>query len=295
LHIIIRTATFACAAFVAGVAWGGTTLERIKQSGKIVIAHRDASVPFSYLDADNKPVGYSIDLCLKVVEGLRKKLGMKALTPAYTLVTSANSVATLVESKADMECGSTNNNAERREKVEFTVPHFISGARFLVRTESKVEDLSGFDGKRLVSTTGTTPLKSIEQANRDRFLRITILQVPDHVRAVEMVEKGEADGFAMDDVLLYGLRAGRPAPDRLKVVGKFLTIEPIAIMLPKDDPEFKKIVDDEMKRLITSREAYAIYDRWFMQPIPPKNAVLNLPMNYLLKDFWKYPTSQVPN
>jgi ABC-type amino acid transport substrate-binding protein len=109
-----------------------------------------------------------------------------------------------------------------------------------------------------------------------------------------MVEKGEADGFAMDDVLLYGLISGRPDPGKLKVVGKFLTIEPLAIMLSKDDAELKRIADDEMKRLIATREAHTIYERWFLRPIPPKNRPLNLPMNYLLRDFWKYPTDQVP-
>jgi ABC-type amino acid transport substrate-binding protein len=155
--------------------------------------------------------------------------------------------------------------------------------------------LTQFEGKKLVSTKGTTPLKIVEQANRERLLHINILEAPDHARAVEMVEKGEADGFAMDDVLLYGLIAGRPDPSKLKVVGKFLTIEPLAIMFGKEDADFKRLVDDEMKRLIASREAHAIFERWFAKPIPPKNTALNLPMNYLLKDFWKYPTDQVPN
>jgi glutamate/aspartate transport system substrate-binding protein len=134
LHTIIRAAALTWAALVADVAWGGTTLDRIKQSGKIVIAHRESSVPFSYLDADQKPIGYAIDLCLKVSEALRKKLGMKTLTPTFALVTAVNRIATITEAKADLECGSTTNNAERREKVAFTVPHFITGARFLVRT-----------------------------------------------------------------------------------------------------------------------------------------------------------------
>ena len=108
------------------------------------------------------------------------------------------------------------------------------------------------------------------------------------------VEKGEADAFVMDDVLLYGLAAGRPDPKALKVVGRFMTTEPLAIMLPKNDPEFKKLVDEEMRRLITSREIYPIYDKWFNKPIPPNNTVLNLPVSYLLRDFWKYPTDQVP-
>jgi len=275
-------------------AHAGPVLDRIKQSGKIVIAHRESSVPFSYLDADKKPVGYAVELCLKLAEAVRKKLELKTLTTEFMMVTPANRITMVEQGKADMECGSTTNNAERRQKVAFTVPHYIAGARYAVRADSRIDDLRGFEGLKLVSTKGTTPLKAIDKANRDGLLRITILEAPDHARALEMVEKGEADGFAMDDVLLYGLISGRPDPGKLKVVGKFLTIEPLAIMLPKNDPEYKKMVDDEMKRLIYSKEAYAIYERWFMKPIPPKNVPMNLPMNYLTKDFWKYPTDQVP-
>ena len=123
---------------------------------------------------------------------------------------------------------------------------------------------------------------------------MTLQEAPEHARAVEMVEKGESDGFAMDDVLLYGLISSRAQPEKLKVVGKFLTIEPLAIMLAKNDAEFKAILDQEMKRLIVSREIYVIYERWFQAPIPPRNRALDLPMNYLLKDLWKYPTDWVP-
>jgi glutamate/aspartate transport system substrate-binding protein len=277
-----------------GSSAAADVLDRIKARGKIVLAHRESSVPFSYVSADRKPMGYAVDLCLRVAEAVRKNLQLKALPVEYLLVTPADRIAAVVEGRADMECGSTTNNAERRQKVAFTVPHYITGARFMVRADSDVDQLAGFEGKKLVSTKGTTPLKAIDAANRDRLLRIQILEAPDHARAREMVERGEADGFAMDDVLLYGLIAGSADPGKLKVVGKFLTIEPLSIMLPKDDPAFKRIVDDEMKRLIATREAHAIYDRWFMRPIPPKNTALNLPMNYLLKDFWKYPTDQVP-
>jgi len=272
----------------------GPTLDRIKQTGKIVIAHRESSVPLSYVDANKKPVGYAVDLCLKLADAVKKKLNLQRLDVTYVMVTGSTRIPSIVEGKADLECGSTTNNAERREKVAFTVPHYIAGARYLVRADSKIDDLTNFDGKKLVSTKGTTPLKAVTAANKERLIGITVLEAPDHGKAVEMVESGEADGFVMDDVLLYGLRSDRPDPNKLKVVGKFLTIEPLAIMLSKDDPQFKHIVDDEMKRLITSHEAYAIYDKWFMQPIPPKNVALNMPMNYLLKDFWKYPTDQVP-
>ena len=251
-------------------------------------------MPFSFLDQDRKPVGYSIDLCLKLVDALRKKLELKTLTPAFVMVTPANRIATVEKGKADLECGSTTNNAERRQKVAFTIPHFITGARLLVKAASPIDRVEDLNGKKLVSTKGTTPLKAADQANRERLMGITIVEAPDHAKAVEMVEKGEADAFVMDDVLLYGLAAGRPDPKALKVVGRFMTTEPLAIMLPKNDPEFKKLIDEEMRRLITSRDIYPIYDKWFNKPIPPNNTVLNLPVSYLLRDFWKYPTDQVP-
>lgn len=271
-----------------------TVLERVAAGGKLVIAHRESSVPFSYVDANKQPVGYAVDLCLKIADAVRKKTGMKNMQVEFLLVTPSNRIATVEQGKADLECGSTTNNAERRQKVGFTIPHFITGARLLVRADSaaiRVEDLSG---KKVVSTKGTTPLKALEQANRERILRLDVLESPDHARGVEMVETGEADAFVMDDVLLFGLAANRAKPEGLKVVGKFLTTEPLAIMLPKNDADFKKVVDDEMRRLIQSKEIYPIYDKWFQKPIPPKNTSLNMPVSYLLKDFWKFPTDVVP-
>lgn len=275
-------------------ASAGPVLDRIKTSGRIVIAHREASVPFSYLLPDGRPVGYAVDLCLKVAEAVRQRLKMPSLNPQFMLVTPANRIQAVVDGKADLECGSTTNNAERREKVAFTVPHYITGARYLVRANSGITDLAQFEGRTLVSTKGTTPLKSITQANSERALHIKIVEAPDNAKAMDMLAAGQVDGFVLDDVQLYGIVSARPDADRFEVVGKLLTIEALAIVLPKNDPEFKAIVDDEMKRLITSREAHAVYERWFLKPIPPKNTSLKLPMNYLLKDFWKYPSDQVP-
>jgi len=293
LHHLRIALAATLSALAAAPAVAGPVLEGIREKGRIVIAHRESSVPFSYVDG-GKPVGYAIDLCRKVAEAVRTKLGLKALPVDFVKVTPADRMPMIVERRADLECGSTTNNAERRQKVAFTVPHYVAGARYLVRADSEIGDLQGFQGKKLVSTTGTTPLKAIVAANKERLLGITVLEAPDHARAVEMVEKGEADGFAMDDVLLYGLRAGRPDPNKLKVVGKLLTVEALSIMFAKDDAEFKQIVDDEMKRLVVSREALALYERWFTAPIPPKNAPLAIPMNYLLKDLWKYPTDWGP-
>jgi glutamate/aspartate transport system substrate-binding protein len=239
-------------------------------------------------------MGYAVDLCLKLAEAVRKRLDIKAIAPEFVLVTAGNRIQMVVDGKADLECGSTTNNAERRQKVAFTIPHYITGARYMVLADSPIAELPMFEGKKLVSTKGTTPLKEVDRANRERLLRITIVEAPEHAKAMQMVLAGEVDGFVMDDVLLYGLISSSADPGKLKVVGKFLTIEPLAIMMRKDDPEFKKICDEEMKRLIYSHEAYTIYDRWFSKPIPPKNLPLNLPMNYLLRDFWKYPSDQVP-
>jgi ABC-type amino acid transport substrate-binding protein len=290
----LATLLLASAAAAMAQSEASAVLERLRKGGTLVIAHRESSVPFSYVDANGKALGYAVELCQKLAESLRKQLKLSALPIRYLPVTPSSRIETIVKGEADLECGSTTNNAERREKVAFTVPHYITGARFLVRSDSNVGDLTDFEGKRLVSTKGTTPLKAVIKANLERLLRINVIEAPEHAKAMEMVAKGEADGFVMDDVLLYGLIAGQPEPGKFKVVGKLLTIEPLAIMLPKGDAGFKRAIDEEMKRLIRSNEAVAVYERWFLQPIPPKGTALNLPMNYLLRDFWKYPTDVVP-
>jgi glutamate/aspartate transport system substrate-binding protein len=268
-------------------------LDRVAAGGKLVLAHRASSVPFSYVH-EGKPMGYAVDLCLRLAEAVRRKTGMKDMAVAFLQVTPENRMAMVEQGKADLECGSTTNNAERREKVAFTIPHFITGTRLLMKASSKVTRMEDLAGKKLVSTRGTTAYKVAEKAGRERLMGFTLLEAPDHARAVEMVEKGEADAFAMDDVLLYSLAASRPDPKALKVEGRFLTTEALAIALPRQDAAFKQVVDEEMRRLITSREILAIYDKWFMQPIPPQGRALHLPVSYLLRDFWKYPTDQVP-
>jgi ABC-type amino acid transport substrate-binding protein len=275
-------------------AHAGPSLDRIKASGKITLAYQPGP-PFAYAVEQGKPMGYAIDLCLKLSEAVRKALDMKALQVEYLPVASAERLPVMLAQKADLECGSTTNNEVRRQSVAFTVPHYITGTRYAVRSGSPIDSLRDFEGKKLVSTAGSTPLASVTKAAQEGLLRIQVISVASVEEAISMVESGAADGFAMDDVLLYALIADRPDPSKLKVVGKFLTIEPLAIMLPKNDPELKRIVDAEMKRMIYGKEAQALYQRWFEQPIPPKGRSLNMPMNYLLKDFWKLPTDWVPN
>ena len=278
---------------LSGVSAAGV-MDKVQAGGALVIAHRESSVPFSYIDTrSGKPVGYALDLCLRLAEAVRKQTGRKDMKVEFLMVTPANRMAAIEQGKADMECGSTTNNAQRRQTVAFTVPHFITGARMLVKAESTINAMEDLKGKKLVSTKGTSPMALVTQANRQRLMGITIVEAPDHARALEMVENGEADAFVMDDVLLNGLAAARPDPRALKVVGKFLSTEPLAIMLPKADTAFKKLVDEEMKRIITSREIHPIYEKWFLQPIPPSSTNLNLPISYLLRDFWKYPTADI--
>ena len=239
-------------------------------------------------------MGYALDICRRLASAVQQKLGMDKLSVELLQVTPANRIETVAQNKAQLECGSTTNNASRREKVAFTIPHFITGARLLVKADSPVDRIDHPQLKTVVSTRNTTPLTALRRLDLERFLKLRILEAEDHQQAVGMVERGEADAFAMDDVLLFGLAAGRPDPKALKVVGRFFTTEPLAIMLPKDDPVFKKIVDDEMRRLIYSGEIKSIYATWFEKPIPPKGVALNLPISYLLRDFWKYPTDKVP-
>lgn len=267
---------------------------KLRAGEPLVIAFREASIPFSYMASGKEPVGYAIDLCLQLAEVLRKELKLPNMQVSYLPVSAAQRIPSIVEGRADLQCSSTINNAERREKVSFTIPHFITGIRYLVKTTSNIESLEDLKNKRVVSTVGATGLQVLEQKNRELLHGMTIMSAPTHTAAVEMVENGKADAFAMDDIQLYSLAANRPDPKALKVVGKFLTTDALAIMFAKDDLPFKRLVDREMRRLIVSRDIYPIYDKWFMQPIPPKGQSLQLPTSYLLKDFWKYPSDFVP-
>ena len=270
-------------------------LNKLRAGEPLIIAYREASIPFSYVAGGADPIGYAIDLCVHLAGVMQRELKLKELPIQYLPVTSAQRIPTIVEGKADLQCSSTTNNAERRQQVAFTIPHFITGGRYLVKSDSKIKGIDDLRGKKVVSTVGTTVIKQIEQKNQELSLGITVLQGANHTQGVEMVENGEADAFVMDDILLYGLAVSRPDPKALKIVGKHLNTEPLAIMFGKDDPELKKLIDKEMRRLILSKEIYPIYDKWFTKPIPPKNYNLNLPPSFLLRDFWKYPSDFVPN
>ena len=284
---------FLCIAVVGSTASQAGQLDTIKQTRQMTIAHREASIPFSYFDTDKRPIGYSVDICQKLVIALERELKIPKIEVTYLPVSSASRIPTIAEGKASMECGSTTNTAERRKLVDYTIAHFISASRFVVRKDSgytKIEDLTG---RIVASTKGTTNIKTLERISGERLLKLNIIESQDHADGFGMVANKKADAFAMDDVLLYGLRANSSTPEAFEVIGKPMTIEPYAVMLPKGDAAFKKVIDTEMRRIILSGEINAIYKKWFEQPIPPKGINLNLPMPYMLRDSFKYPSDKV--
>jgi glutamate/aspartate transport system substrate-binding protein len=268
-------------------------LTRIRDAREIVLAHRDASIPFSYLDDRKQPIGYSMDLCMKLVDAVRRELKLPTLAVRHLAVTSASRIPAIAEGRASLECGSTTNNAERRRRVDYTIAHFISAARFAVRTRSGIQSLEDLTGKTVVSTRGTTNIKTLQAISEERLLKMKIMEADDHAAAFALVATGKADAFAMDDVLLYGLRANAAQPQDYAVIGKPMTIEPYAVMLPKGQPAFKKVIDDEMRRLIFTGELQQLYQKWFMSPIPPRGINLELPMSFMLKESFKFPSDKV--
>lgn len=271
----------------------GDTLSKIRDTKTIVIAHRETSLPFSYLDDNKKTIGYAVDLCLKVADAVKRELKLSQLNIEYLAVTSANRISAIEQGKADLECGSTTNTAERRKQVAFTIPHFVAATRMLVRSDSGIKNWSDLRGKRVVTTKGTGTIKALVERDMVRSLGLRLLEGRDHAESFAMVEKGLAEAFTTDDVLLYGLRATAPNPGNFTVVGDAISTEPDAIMMRKDDPAFKAVVDREMGRIINEGEIYKLYDKWFMKPIPPKGINMSMPMGYLLRDIFRFPTDKV--
>lgn len=271
---------------------GNSVVQRIQVTGAVRLAHRESSVPFSFV-ADGKPMGYAVDLCLRVVDALRTTLRMPQLRVEYVPVSPANRIAAIVDGKADLECGSTTNNRERRDQVAFTIPHYIAGSRMIVKADSGIRKWSDLRGKTVVSTTGTTPLVQVRKMNDSGAMGWRVVEAKDHAEAFAMVESGRADAFVMDDVLLYGLRANARNPAAYSVTGDLLTIEPYAIMLSKHDAEFKKLVDRAMIASIYDQETQKLYRKWFLSPIPPNGITLDIPMSYLLRDSFKFPSDKV--
>jgi glutamate/aspartate transport system substrate-binding protein len=241
-------------------------------------------VPFSYLDGPNKPIGFSVELSNAVVEAVKKKLNKPNLQVALMPVTSQNRIPLITNGTVDLECGSTTNNTARGKDVAFAINHFYTGTRLLVKKSSKIKNYADLAKKTVASTTGTTNALVMRKYNTEKNLGMDIVLGKDHADSFLLVESDRAVAFAMDDILLFGLIANAKTPADFEVVGDSLQVEPYACMLPKDDPAFKKLVDDTFAGLMKSGEFEKLYNKWFMQPIPPKNVPLNLPMSPQLKE-----------
>ena len=266
------------------------TLKKVNDSNKITVSYREASVPFSYLIGSTKSVGFSVELTEAIVDDIRKKLKKPNLEVAYMPVTSQNRIPLLVNGTYDLECGSTTNNSTRAKDVTFAINHFYTGTRLLTKKSSGVKNYADLAKKTVASTTGTTNAQVIRRYSADKNLDMQLILGKDHDDSLLLVENDRALAFAMDDILLFGLMANSKNPAALEVVGDSLQVEPYACMVRKDDPEFKKLVDGTITRLMKSGEFAQMYTKWFMSPIPPKGVNLNLPMSEQLKINLKTPT-----
>ena len=273
-------------AFVVPAAMAQTpmTLDKVKSSGTITVAYRDSSIPFSYLDDKAQPVGFGWEICGRIVDEVKKATGHANLKVQSQAVTSANRIPLLMNGTIDIECGSTTNNSERQKQVAFATKYFYTGTRFLVKAGTAVNSIDDLKGKTVVSTTGTTNYKIIRNLNEEKKLGIDLIGAKDHADSALLVQTGRAVAFAMDDILLYGLKASAANPAEFAVVGEAIQVEPYAIMLRKDDPAFKKLVDDTLAGLMKSGDFEKLYKKWFMSPIPPKGINLNAPMSKELQD-----------
>jgi ABC-type amino acid transport substrate-binding protein len=268
----------------AALAQAPATLDKIKASGSMTVAYRESSIPFSYLGGDAQPVGFGWEICGKIVEQVKKATGRTDLKLATQAVTSQNRIPLLQNGTIDIECGSTTNNSERAKQVAFAINYFYTGTRFLVRSDSPVKGIADLKGKKVVSTTGTTNFQVLRRLNAEQSIGFELLTAKDHAESALLVQQQRADAFGMDDILLYGLRASAQNPTELAVVGEALQVEPYAIMLRRDDPAFKKLVDDTLAGLMKSGEFETLYKKWFQSPIPPKGINLNAPMSKELQD-----------
>ncbi len=261
------------------------TLKRIHDTGAILIGVRESSVPFSFLDANKQPQGYSVDLCLRIAEAIKAELRMPKLEVKYVPVTSANRIAMVKNGNIDLECGSTTNTRDREAEVAFAYTTFVAGIKMLAKTASNINSVDDLRGKTVVVTKGTTSEKMINTINDERLLHLNVIVSPDHEQSFKMVADGTAVAFPMDDVLLYGLISKAKNPDDFAVVGRYMSVEPYGIMLRKGEPAFEKLVDRSLNEMFQSGDVRRIYAKWFA------TKDLTVPINQYLREAFQVPNT----
>jgi glutamate/aspartate transport system substrate-binding protein len=284
---------FAVAALAVGGAFAqaNDTIGKVKASGVITMGVRDSSGGLSYTLGDGKYGGFHVELCERIIANLDKAIGKK-LEVKYLPVTSQNRIPLVQNGTVDIECGSTTNNQARAKDVSFVDTTFVEEVRIAVKANSGITSIAQLNGKNVATTTGTTSVQLLRKHERAKGVDFKEIFGKDHADSFLLLESGRADAFVMDGQILAGNIASSKNPSEYKIVGEPLSVEPIAIMIRKDDPAFKKLCDDTVVGLMKSGEIQKIYDKWFMKPIPPKNVAINLPASAATKDAWANPNDK---
>ena len=274
------------------VAQDSGTLKKIRDSGRIVMGVRESSSPLSYTLGGGQYTGFHVEMCQRIIDNIKTQLKLPKLEIQYSPVTSQNRIPLMENGTIDIECGSTTNNAARQKQVDFAPTTYITEVRMAVKANSGINSINQLNGRTIATTTGTTSVQHLRKHQRAKGVDFKEIYGKDHADSFLLLESGRADAFVMDDNILAGLIATSKNPSDFKIVGEVLSVEPIAIMMRRDDPAFKKMVDEAVRALIKSSEYQKLYDKWFLSPIPPRNTSVNLPMGETLKAALKDPNDK---
>ena len=268
------------------------TLKKIKDTGTITIGHRESSIPFSYLDDKQQPVGYAMDLCAKVVDAVKAELKMPNLKVAYQPVTSANRIPLLQNGTVDIECGSTTNSVERQKQVSFGPTYFVINVTAAVKKNSGIKQLADLNGKTVSTTSGTTSVPLLKKYEKTANADVKEIYGKDHAESFLLLSQDRVAAFVMDDILLAGQIANSANPGDYVILPESLRTEPYSMMMRKDDPQFKALVDRTVGAVMKSGEIEKIYAKWFLSPIPPKGVNMNFPMTPAIKEAFANPNDK---
>jgi glutamate/aspartate transport system substrate-binding protein len=288
----MKKSLLALAALLVAGAASADTLAKIKETGAVAMGVRESSGALSYTLGDGKYAGFHTEVCQHVLADLQKKLGLAKLEIKYQPVTSQNRIPLVQNGTVDIECGSTTNNATRQKDVAFAVTTYVEEVRIAVKANSGITSIAQLNGKNVATTTGTTSVQLLRKHERATGVDFKEIFGKDHADSFLLLESGRADAFVMDGQILAGNIAKAKNPADFKIVGEVLSVEPIAIMLRKDDPAFKKAVDDSIIAMMKSGEIAKLYDKWFMQPIAPANTKVGLPASEATKAAWANPNDK---
>jgi glutamate/aspartate transport system substrate-binding protein len=287
----IQLATLSIALLMSGGALAADTIEKVKASGVVTMGVRESSGALSYSLGAGKYAGYQVEICNRVIASLEKAAGRK-LEVKYQLVDSQNRLAYIQNGTVDLECGSTTNNKTRQQDVAFLPTTFVEEVRIAVKADSGITSIVDLNGKNVGSTTGTTAIQTLAGNARAKTMKFREVFGKDHADVFQMLESGRIEAFVMDRAILASAISTARKPSDFQIVGEVLSVEPIAIMIRKDDPAFKKLGDDTIKDMMKSGEMAKLWDKWFMQPIPPKNTRVGYAANDNTKAAWANPNDK---